>query len=225
MPRIAITRALPEAEASAKRIRALGAEAIVAPLLTISPRPFSTDIAGAQALVFTSLNGVRAFASASAERAIPVFCVGDASAEAAREAGFRHVASADGDIGALAALVSATLTPSAGPLIHVGGAHLAGDLGHALATRGFITGRRIAYEAVAAGTLPNALEQPLDVIAFYSPRAAEIFLALGAPQAERLTAACLSPAVAARAAQVRWTKLVVAPAPREDALFRALGLT
>jgi uroporphyrinogen-III synthase len=224
MLRIAVTRAQPEAEASAARIRARGAEAVVAPLLTIAPRAFSCDISGAQALIFTSINGVLAFAAASPERKTVVFCVGDASAGAARQAGFENVASADGDIAALAALIRESASPAAGRLIHIAGAHVAGDLARLLAPDGFAIERRIAYEAVAAGSVPPALRQPLDIVAFYSPRAAEIFVALGAPNAANLTAACLSPNVAERAAAAPWRAIVVAPAPREDALLKAIGL-
>jgi uroporphyrinogen-III synthase len=222
--RIAVTRALPEAQATAERIRALGGEAIVAPLLTIAPRAFNTDASGAQALIFTSINGVLAFAAESSERKLKIFCVGDASADAARRAGFQDVASANGDVAALAALIRAAATPAAGPLIHIGGAHVAGDLARLLAPDGMTVDRRVAYEAVAAQSLPPALNQPLDIIAFHSARAAQTFLALGAPNAAHLTAACLSPAVAARAAGPPWRTIVVAPAPREDALLIAMGL-
>jgi uroporphyrinogen-III synthase len=224
MLRIAVTRALPEAEASAARIRACGAQAIVAPLLTIAPRQFNIDVAGAQALVFTSINGVRAFAAASPERDIKAFCVGDASAGAARQAGFEAIASAEGDIAALAGLIRESASPAAGRLIHIAGAHVAGDLARLLAPAGFAIERRIAYEAVAAAGVPPALCQSLDIVAFYSPRAAEIFIALGAPNAADLTAACLSPAVAERAAAAPWRAIVVAPAPREAALLKAMGL-
>ena len=56
-------------------------------------------------LVFTSANGVAAFAALTPDRALPVFTVGDATAEAARAAGFAAVRSAGGDIGMLAALL------------------------------------------------------------------------------------------------------------------------
>ncbi len=224
MLRVAITRALPEAEASAARFRARGAEAIVAPLLTIAPRPFNIDVSGAHALIFTSINGVRTFGAASPERKIKALCVGDASASAARQAGFESVASANGDVAALAALIRETARPGGGRLIHIAGAHLAGDLARLLAPDGLAVERRIAYEAVGATSLPAALRQPLDVVAFHSPRAAEIFIALGAPNAVNLTAACLSLAVAERAAATPWRAIVVAPAPREDALLKAIGL-
>lgn len=219
--RVAITRALPDAERTAERVRSKGAEAIVAPLLTIIPCAYDTKVEDAQALLFTSVNGVRAFPDARRVSAKPVLTVGDATAEAARAAGFSNVVSADGDVHALAALAKARLTPSAGPLIHIGGEHLAGDLAGELRVAGFVVGRRIAYTARAATTIPAGLLQPLDIILFHSARAAETFVALGAPNAAKLTAACISPVVAQAAIATFWARIVVSPAPREDALLAA----
>ncbi len=218
--RVAITRALPDAEATAEQVRAFGAEPIVAPLLTIAPCAYNTDVDAAQALLFTSANGVRAFAGARRVHAKPVLTVGDATAAAARTAGFTDVRSADGDVHALAALAQATLTPSAGSLVHIGGEHVAGDLAGDLRRAGFSVERRIAYTARAATVLPEALLQPLDIVLFHSARGAHTFVQLGAPHADKMTAACLSQAVADAAAQARWARMVVSPAPREDALLR-----
>src|SRR5690349_12810995 len=105
MKRVAITRAQPGADETASRLRALGAEPILAPLLSIVPCASNTNVAGADALIFTSANGVRAFPDVQHARDIAVLTVGDATAEAARTAGFANVRSADGDVEALAALV------------------------------------------------------------------------------------------------------------------------
>lgn len=220
--RVAITRALPEAERTAERVRARGAEAIVAPLLTIVPCGYDTSTEGAQALLFTSTNGVRAFPDARGARERLVLTVGDATAEAAREAGFANVRSADGDVQALIAVAKATLDPAKGKLIHIAGDHVAGDLGGALRAAGFDVERRFAYASVAASALPAVFGEPLDVVTFHSPRAAETFVALGAPRSAELTAACLSQAVADAARIVPWKRLIVASAPREDALLDAL---
>jgi uroporphyrinogen-III synthase len=219
--RVAITRASADAERTAERVRELGAEPILAPLLAIIPCGYDTNVEDAQALLFTSANGVRAFPDARRLHAKPVLTVGDATAEAARAAGFIDVRSADGDVSGLAALVATTLEPSAGKLIHISGDHAAGDLAGVLRAAGFSVERRVAYAAHEALSLPEAFRQPLDIVLFHSPRAAETFVRLGAPNAEHLTAACLSPAVAEAAACVKWARIVVSPAPREDALLRA----
>jgi uroporphyrinogen-III synthase len=221
MLRVAITRAEPEASRTAERVRARGAEAIVTPLLKIVPCGFDTNTEGAQAIIFTSSNGVRAFPDARGARNRIVLAVGDTTAEAARVAGFADVRSADGDVKSLAALAIATLEPGKGKLIHIAGDHVAGDLGGELRTAGFSVERRLAYASVALIALPEALRGPLDVVLFHSARAAETFIKLGAPNAAELTAGCLSGAVAEAAAKSTWRRIVTAPRPREDDLLTA----
>ncbi len=221
MLRVAITRAQPEADRTAERVRARGAEAIVTPLLTIVPCGYDTSTEGAQAVIFTSTNGVRAFPDVRGARDRVVLTVGDATAEAAREAGFSDVRSADGDVFTLAALAKATLDPAKGKLIHIAGDHVAGDLGGELRAAGFSVERRLAYASVAAIDLPVGLRGPLDIVLFHSVRAAETFVALGAPNASELTAGCLSASVADAAGKTSWKRIVTAPAPREDDLLTA----
>ncbi|HET6969964.1 MAG TPA: uroporphyrinogen-III synthase, partial [Phenylobacterium sp.] len=101
--RIWITRAQPGADATAERVRAMGHDAVVAPLLAVRPLlDVPVDLRGVAALAFTSANGVRAFADVSGERNLKVFALGAATAQAARAAGFKSVLSADGDVEALA---------------------------------------------------------------------------------------------------------------------------
>jgi uroporphyrinogen-III synthase len=219
--RVAVTRALPEAERTAERIRALGHEAIVAPLLTIVPCAYDTNTEGAQALLFTSSNGVRAFPDARGARDRLVLTVGDATADAARSAGFAHVHSADGDVNSLAALAKAMLDPAKGKLIHIAGDHVAGDLGGMLRAAGFEVERRLAFASVAATALPDVFHTPLDIVLFHSQRAAETFAALGAPHADTLTAACFSPNIADAVRVVSWRRIIVSSEPREDTFLTA----
>lgn len=221
MLRIAITRAQPEADKTAARVRERGGAPVLTPLLTIESRPFDTNVAGAQALLFTSSNGVHGFAAQSSTRDVAAFAVGESTAAAARAAGFRNVRSADGDVVALAQLVQQTLDPQRGALIHISGRHIAGDLAQGLRSAGFHVERRVAYEAAAAAALPKAFDDPLDVVLFHSTRAAEIFVRLGADKAVGLRAACFSEAVAHAARAAAWAALTVATAPREQALLDA----
>ncbi|QGZ96858.1 uroporphyrinogen-III synthase [Terricaulis silvestris] len=220
--RVAITRAAPENARTAERVRARGGEAVLAPLLTIVPCGYDTNTAGAQAIIFTSSNGVRAFPDVRGARNRVVLAVGDVTAEAAREAGFTDVRAADGDVESLAALVHTSLDPAKEKLIHIAGDHVAGDLGGALRAAGFTVERRLAYASVAVSALPAAFNAPLDAVLFHSARAAETFLVLGAPGAVQLTAACFSQTIADAATAAPWKRLIVSPAPRDEALLDAL---
>lgn len=221
--RIAVTRAQPDAENTAARVRKRGGQAIIAPLLHVIPMGYDTNVEGAQALIFTSVAGVRAFPDARRMRDTPVLTVGDASAAAARAAGFANVRAADGDAAALADLAIAVLDPQAGKLVHIRGTHVAGDVAGRLEAAGFKVDRRIAYTAAPAPALPPSLAEPVDVVLFYSARAAEAFTALGGARAGR-SAACLSHGVA-DAAGLGWVRVIVAARPREDALLDAVFTT
>ena len=94
--RVVVTRPQADGERTAAALEALGHEVLVAPLMRIEP--VAVDLAGTwSAIVITSANALQA-APATADKTLPVFAVGDRSAEAARRAGFSEVSSANGDI-------------------------------------------------------------------------------------------------------------------------------
>lgn len=220
-----VTRAQPGAARTAARLTALGHDPLVAPLLAVRPLP-GADLAldGVAALAFTSANGVSRFAGTQpAGRDLPVFAVGDATAEAARAAGFAQVRSAAGDVGALAALL-ARERPG-GPVLHPGAREPAGDLPGALHAAGVSVRAVAVYETTALDLAPDAAEAwpSLEVVLLHSPRAACAFLqAAQGRSTGDLLAACLSEAVAAPlrgcVARVR-----TAAEPREAALLALLG--
>jgi uroporphyrinogen-III synthase len=232
-----ITRPAADAAPLARALAERGIEAVLAPMLSIVPAAdAATRIAGAligaQALLVTSANGVRVFASASARRELPVFAVGDASAAAARLAECRSVTSAGGDVADLAALVAARLSPQQGALVHIAGSEVAGDLAGMLGTAGFTVRRVVVYEARPAEALPPeaaaiiARGEPALAL-FFSPRTAATFVRLAAaagvgPSCRALTALALSPAVAAALGALPWRHIRVARAPTQQALLEAV---
>src|SRR5690606_24915182 len=112
--RLLLTRPEEDARPLGERLRAAGHEVLIEPLLKIRYRDAPTlELDGVQALLLTSANGVRALARHSHRRDLPVLAVGDATACAARAAGFSDVRSADGDVHDLEALVVAQLSPQA----------------------------------------------------------------------------------------------------------------
>src|ERR1044071_9292646 len=127
--RALITRPRAEAAGLADALASRGIEAIVEPMLDIHYRDApAPDLAGVQAILCTSANGARALARLSAERERPVFAVGDSPAGRARAEGFVRVESAGGNVADLARVVRERLRPGDGPLLHVAGTEIAGDL-------------------------------------------------------------------------------------------------
>jgi hypothetical protein len=113
------------------------------------PRPVAVvDLSGVAALAFTSVNGVAAFARLHGDRDRPVFAVGDRTARAAREAGFADVASADGDVEALAALILGQAARLDGAVLHPCALEPAGDLVSPLVAAGLSARRLAVYETV-----------------------------------------------------------------------------
>lgn len=203
----------------------------IAPLMRMEPVGTLPDLEGAQALVFTSANGVAQFTARAgdAARALPAFCVGAMTAEAARRAGFA-CRSADGDVGALAALVIAAHRPGGGDFVHVRGRHAAGDLVALLAEAGVPARGAEIYDQ-----LPCALPEPvrvalarggIEVLAFFSPRTAAIFaeraLDAGWPLAA-VTTLALSAAADAPLDGLGAGRRAVAAEPTRAAMIAALA--
>jgi len=224
--RIWITRAQPGADATADRVRAMGHEAVVAPLLAVRLVPDVTvDLAGVAALAFTSANGVRAFADLSGERTLKVFAVGAATAQAARAAGFRSVLSADGDVEALAEGIAARRGEIKGAVLHPGAAEPAGDLAGALEKHGVEARRLILYETApvdVTAAKAEALGQS-DAVLLHSPRAAQVLAQLlKAHPAPKLRALGLSKAVVQPLGRIRMGGKVFPPVPIESALLKLI---
>lgn len=172
------------------------------------------DLTGIAALAFTSRNGVDAFAALSDDRSRPAFAVGDATAEAARAAGFAPVHSAAGALGDLARLLA---TEAPGPVLAPGALEPSGDLAALLA--GQVEVRALpVYQAVGTETDAPAA---FDAVLIHSPRAARALAALG-PFAGQV-AAVISEAAAAPLAGAPGLEIRVAARPDEAALFEALG--
>ncbi|MDO8900122.1 MAG: uroporphyrinogen-III synthase [Caulobacter sp.] len=221
-----ITRAEPGATATAARLRALGHMPLVLPLLEVRPvTETAPDLAGVGALAFTSANGVRVFAQLSEVRALPVFAVGAACAQAARAAGFRQVLSADGDVAALAAGIASRAEEFRGAVLHPAATEPAGDLAGALARTGVACRTAPIYATVPVTPPAAALDQALraEAALVYSPKAArQLAMLMRGRQAPDLRALCLSKAVARPLARARIGPRAYAPVPLESALLNLI---
>ena len=198
--RVWVTRTQPGADATAARLRDLGHDPIVSPVLAVRRLPVETGLSAVGALAFTSANAVDAFADAAkGARSLPVFTVGDATAAAARRAGFTDVLSAQGDIHALAELIVRERSRVRGGVLQPAAGEPAADLEALLAEHGVDLQIVPVYETVAVEPA-EALAQlaTIDVVLVHSPKAARRLADLVAGAAAAPRFACISEAAARR---------------------------
>jgi uroporphyrinogen-III synthase len=230
--RLLVTRPQDDAEDVAHELEQRGHTSVVAPMIEIVPVPgVAVDLAGVQAILVTSRNGVRALAATTAQRDVPVLAVGAATAAEATAHGFSAEA-AGGDVASLDSLVRSMLRPDRGKLLWITGRHVRGDLRADLRAAGFAVERCVLYDAHAATALPEsctaALRQgEIDGVLFFSPRTAQTFVRILAMAgleraAHSVTAFCLSPAVAAAVADIAWRDVAVARRTDREALLNVV---
>ncbi len=234
---ILVTRPEPEGSRMKAQLEATGHHVTLDPLLQIEPASIDASaFEGAQALIATSRNGLRALGRSPALGAalkLPVFTVGSGTAAIARELGFERVLEGAGAGRDLVPAIAAEAEPGDGPLVHVAGEVTAFDIAAALAEHGFKVRTLTAYRAVAATSLsePTAraiAENALDAVILMSPRSANIFAQLVADRglqapARRLVVLCLSQAVADATKSLAPVQVEIAEAPNASAMLAAVG--
>jgi uroporphyrinogen-III synthase len=234
--RLLVTRPEPDAGREAEVLAALGHEPVLAPLLVIE---FSGDVPleleGAQALIATSRNALRALASHPARDEalkLPLLAVGDATAGEAHSLGFADVTIGPGTGPKLVELILHEFEPVRGALVHLSGDMLAFDVKAALEREGFAVRRFVLYRAVPASAFPDQALSLLkagqvDGVILMSPRTAKTFAGLVTrhgvvTQAKDLVCYCLSESVAEAAASVSG-EMRVAARPREEDVLALLN--
>jgi uroporphyrinogen-III synthase len=231
-PVILLTRPEAESTALAERLAAQGWQPLVWPLLAIVPRPVRPDTTGAQAVLLTSANAARCL---PAERLHPLpplcLCVGNATAAAARAAGYRGVEATAGDGADLAEAVVARLDPAAGALVFLRGEEVAGDLAGTLRGAGFAVGETVVYAAEPAGPPPEPVAGALAAgavaaVALYSPRSAAVFAAEArrfGPGLAATRAVAISAKAAAPLADLGLAGVSVARTPTQAGMLEAIA--
>jgi uroporphyrinogen-III synthase len=234
--RILVTRPQPRATQTAADLRARGHEPIVAPLFQIEILS-KVDPKAAEwaAILLTSANalaGILKSAGRSAWRGVPVFAVGDRTAQAARDSGFTNVTSAAGNVNDLISMVAAQLKPPA-RLLYLAGDKRTGDLAGALQAKNFDVDTVVVYRSLIAPVLPEpaaaALAGEIDAVLHFSRAATQTFLK-AARNSNLLAAAltkpvhfCLSEQVAAPLREAGAARIQVAARPTQDALLELCG--
>lgn len=192
----------------------------IAPLQDIRATSATLDLAGVTSLVFTSVNGVEAFAARSRRRDFTCLCVGDKTAATARVLGFKAV-SADGNAEDLAGLIADI--PRTGRVLHI-----RGEYATALPLNLPGLSEAVLYTQVQRDLTDAAkrliAQNEAFIAPLFSPRSAALLVAqmLG-QRADKATAICISPAVAAAVPGDSFGAVRVAARPRADAITQEIA--
>ena len=239
---ILVTRPEPDNSATVAALRAQGRDVMSAPMLRFEAVALQDDPDSSYgAVIVTSANALRAIAGQSSLAPLlelPLFAVGDKTAEAARDAGFSKVFSAGSDAAGLRDLIASKKgtmkrLKAGDPLLYLAGADLARDLAGELGARGFTVVTQTTYRMAPIMTLPSGVAEAfsagrITAVLHYSRRSARAFIEAARAGGVEISAlalpqCCLSDAVAAIVRDAGATQVLVARSPDENAMFDLLG--
>lgn len=236
---ILVTRPGPDNAATADALRSRGFAPMLAPMLVFQPVPFRDNLETTYSgVVLTSANAVRAIVAHPILRRLqdlPVFAVGERTAQAAREAGFRTVHSADGDAAALRDVIVATAARRRNrkaPLLYPCAVDISRDLADELGREGYTVFSLPVYKMADAGDIPAEVRHAfsgdeIEAVLHYSRRSALAFVAAVRREGVEISAlslpqCCLSEAIAAALRDAGASRLIVAANPNEGAMLDGL---
>jgi uroporphyrinogen-III synthase len=208
MGRVLVLRPEPGAGATVERARELGLNAVAMPLFKVEPVDWAApEPSSFDGLLLTSANAIRYAADHLAElRGLKVYAVGEATADAARDAGFDIAATGDSGVDRLLGSIEGDLK-----LLHLCGE----DRREPEQARQRIT-RLVVYRSCEIEA-PNVSRVSGSVALIHSPRAGRRFAALVRDRG-CIAIAAISPA-AAEAVGGGWSDVQVAAEPNDDALL------
>lgn len=213
--RVVILRPPPGADATADAARALGLDTLLAPLFAVEPLAWTPpDPAQFDALMLTSANAARhAGPDLMRYAGLPLYVVGEATAQAARAAGLAPAHVGGGDAASLLHEMRAAGLRNA---LHLCGA----DFVEA-SVKGMAAIRLPVYRSIETGGVPTlaSLLWPGDICLVHSPRAGQRLAALVAPD-QRATLSLIAISDKARlAAGAGWASALAAPTSTDTAML------
>lgn len=192
---------------------------LVSPIIEIEPLPAEDGFPDADAIVFSSTNGV---SNGPIGDGRPAYCVGTLTTGAAEAAGWAAVM-----MGQTASdLIDAMkLLPNRPSLLHISGQHTRGDIVGSLMDAGFRVFRSVVYDQLLQDLTPAAKTalntQTPKIVPIFSPRTAKQF-AICAPQPTSTHVLALSRNVALPLASIALASVTIAEQPTADAMRSAL---
>ena len=180
-------------------------------------------------LVFTSVNGVRAFCHNSDLRDLPVWSVGEHTSQAAKEAGFQNITTAGGNVAYLTQMLMEHASNK--PYLYIRGAHISKPI------RDVRLEEVVLYESEKIIEIPFELKKlicagNLTHVVFFSKRTAQSFIeAIEASQYAPLLkeglkttmALCLGDSMVECLSVLPWQDIKIAKNANRDSLIAILN--
>lgn len=232
LPLVFLSRPLRQAQAFAERLKATAAphETLISPLSVIEPVAFEASaFEDAGMLVLTSVNAIPSLHGVSALKGLTAWCVGPATALAAKQAGFVPI-EGGGDAATMVPQMLKALQNArpSGPILHAHGSVLARDIAADLRAAGYDATGVEVYRArlldwpadtrTALAQTGRAIIAPL-----FSPRAATAFAQqLGDAPSAHILPVAISRACADALPPALRAQTTIAQRPDADAMLDKL---
>lgn len=210
MRRVLVLRPEPGASATVKRARERGLDAIAVPLFDVTPVEWNVPDAGSfDGLLLTSANAVRHSGEQLKElRGLPVYAVGAATAEAARDAGFDVASTGEAGVDRLLASLEPDLK-----LLHLAGEDRRTPEDARQEIRSITVYRARARDDVAVSDVDGG------IALIHSPRAGKRLAELADSAAKPAISIAAISEEAAEAAGGGWATVEAADTPNDEALL------
>lgn len=221
-PTLIVTRPTSQSESFAASVASVWdgpLNVIISPLIKIVPVKVAAP--DADALIFTSANGVDAAIALGLRKGLMAWCVGEKTARIAKQAGFAPIIGPGDAEGLVAHIISAQPT---GRIAHIRGKHARGDVCVRLNAAGLRCQDVVAYDQQACPLSMQALaalnsENPV-VVPLFSPRTGTILSAQG-PFTASMHVLALSDAVKNAIDPAMGWDIAVVSSPDGDAMKQA----
>ncbi len=220
-PVLLMTRPEPDSRAFAGTLRGCF-DLVISPLFDVQVAESLPPIAADCGVIFTSINGVRAWQALGGQVHHPCFAVGEATGRAARAIGFDPICAQGTAADMIPMIIRAAPTV---PLVHARGRHARGGVADALVAAGIDTQAVVLYDQKAMSLNKDAISvlcgNRAVIAPLFSPRTAALFQAQ-AVITTPVAVVAMSDAVAESLEQIAVQRVDIAAHPSADSMRRTV---
>lgn len=230
MNHVLVLRALPEALELVEKLKQFHVSVVLEPLFTFHHLSLTNiDYSDVQALVVTSKHAIQVLEHFPF-KFLPLYTVGDSTADKGKKVGFKTVISAGGAAKDLIQLLTKRLTNPNKKIIYFAGDIIKKDIAEVLTNQGLWAEKVTCYQAVATTRLSNDLQNQLkqnmiQTIIFLSRRQVDVFTQMMGQLNDNswqnnIECLCLSRSIAETAKYHGWKKVSFCSKPNITSLLR-----